>query len=287
MYCQTVQIQPSNMAPTAKASTLNRHPTAIIDPSANVDESAEVGPFCFIGPAVKIGARTRLLASVTVVASTHIGSDCEIHPNVVLGGRPQVHGFKTAGPNIDKPLVVIGNKCTIREFVSVHQSTAGPDAPTRIGNKVYIMTNAHVAHDCIVEDNVTIVTGVGLAGHCHIMKGATLGGMAGFHQHVRVGPGAFVGAGSMLVHDALPFSMVQGNRARTKGLNAVGLQRSGWTPERIEHVQRTMFEYFATGKIEPEDVNVDVQVMLDFARGSKQGIALPVGVASPSAKAKM
>ena len=112
------------------------------------------------------------------------------------------------------------------------------------------------------------------------MKGATLGGMAGFHQHVRVGPSAFVGAGSMLVHDALPFSMVQGNRARTKGLNAVGLERSGWSKERIEHVQKTMFKYFRTGKIEAEDLNPDVQMMLDFAKGSKRGIALPVGVAS-------
>ena len=76
---------------------------------------------------------------------------------MVLSGRPQVHGFKQSPPDITKPLVVVGNKCTIREFVSVHQSTAGP--PTTIGDKVYIMTNAHVAHDCIVESNVTIVTG--------------------------------------------------------------------------------------------------------------------------------
>lgn len=273
------------MAQGTSASKI--HSTSIIDPTAVLEEDVAIGPFCSIGPAVRIGARTKLVASVTIIASTHIGSDCELHPSSVIGGRPQVHGFEPSQPDIEKPLVVIGNKCTIREGVSIHQSTAGSGAPTRLGNNVYLMTTVHIAHDCIVDDNVTIVTGVGLAGHCHIMKGATIGGMSGTHQHVRVGQGAFLAAGSILSHDALPYSMIQGNRARTKGLNAVGLKRKGWSDERIQHVTATMDKFFRTGKVDAADINADVQMMLDFAKGSKRGIALPVGAPSPSRKAKM
>lgn len=269
------------------ANTGKGHPTAIIDKSAVLGEDVEVGPFCVIGPAVKIGSRTKLLASVTIISSTHVGSDCEIHSSVVLGGRPQVHGFQPVSPDVEKPLVIIGNNCTIREFVSIHQSTAGPSAPTTVGNKVYIMSNSHVAHDCIVEDNVTIVTGVGLAGHCHVMRGATIGGMAGLHQNVRVGPGAFVAAAAVLSHDALPYSMVQGNRARTKGLNAVGLKRSGWSDERIQDLTTKMGKYFRTGKLDAKDITKDVQMMLDFAKGSKRGVALPEGQSSGRSKAAL
>jgi UDP-N-acetylglucosamine acyltransferase len=277
-----VELQVAAMGANSKI-----HPSAVINDTAMLGENVEVGPFCVIGPAVKIGARTKLLASVTIVSSTQVGSDCEIHPSVVLGGRPQVHGFHPPKPDVEKPLVVIGDKCTIREFCSVHQSTAGPHAPTRVGNKVYIMSNSHIAHDCIVEDNVTIVTGVGLAGHCHVMDGATIGGMSGLHQTVRVGPGAFVAAGSVLSHDALPYSMVQGNRAKTKGLNHIGLKRNGWSEERIRNLTMKMDKYFRTGKLDAKDINTDVQMMLDFAKGSTRGVALPVSQPSPSRKAKM
>jgi UDP-N-acetylglucosamine acyltransferase len=197
------------------------HPTAIIDPGAQLHETVEVGPYAIVGAEVSIGAGTWIGAHVVIQGRVTLGQDNKIFPGAVIGLDPQDYAYRG-----DDSQVVIGDRNHLREYVTIHRATQG-DALTRIGNDNLLMVQAHVGHNCQIEDRVTIANGVSLGGYSHIESRAVIGGMAGIHQFVRVGQLSMVAAMTRITRDVPPFMIVDGNPPRVRGLNKVGLQRNG------------------------------------------------------------
>ncbi|KAM0515014.1 hypothetical protein ACHAPE_006336 [Trichoderma viride] len=252
------------------------HPTSLLDSTCILGHNFKIGPFCHVGPNVTIGDGTELVSNVTILSSTSLGKNCNVYPFAVLGGPPQ--DKKYSGENT---ALVIGNKTIIREFVSIHTGTADGDGITRVGNRCYIMTNVHVGHDCQIDDDVVLATGAGLAGHVSVGRGAIVSGQAGIHQFCRIGQLAFVGGGSMVTRDVLPFSTVIGNRAMTVGLNDEGLRRQEWASERISVLRTALVTFLNKGEkglesyLKQSSNSVDVPVLLDFIKDSTRSICPP------------
>lgn len=211
------------------------HPTAIIANGAVLGEGVEVGPFCTVGPKVRLGARTRLVSHVVVDGDTWIGSDCEIYPFATIGCQPQDKKLK---PGETGGRLRIGDRNRIRENVTIHGGTSFGGGQTTIGNGNMVLVGAHIGHDATVGDNVVFTNGAMAAGHTVIGDNAILGAMVGIHQFARVGRLAMIGAGAMVSHDAPPFAMVQGDRAKLVAVNLIGMQRNGFTPEQKALVKR-------------------------------------------------
>jgi UDP-N-acetylglucosamine acyltransferase len=195
------------------------HPTAIVAPGAELDEEVAVGPYCVIGPHVKLGKKTRLLGHVYLDGWTTIGPECTIFPFASIGTQTQDLKYKGG-----VTFVEIGEKTTLREYVTVNSGTNEGDV-TRVGARCHIMTAAHIAHQCIVGNDVIISNLGTLAGHVIIEDFAIIGGMGGVHQFVRLGRMCFLGACSKATQDIPPFMIADGNPATIRGLNIVGLQR--------------------------------------------------------------
>jgi UDP-N-acetylglucosamine acyltransferase len=221
------------------------HPSALVDPRAEIDDAVEIGPYCVVGPGVAIGARTRLASHVVVEGPTAIGRDNAIHSFAVLGGAPQ-HKRDQGGP----ARLVVGDANVIREHVTVHRGTDG--GTTSLGSHNLLMVGCHVAHDVSLGAHATIANGVQLAGHAIVHDFATFGGLAGVAQRVRVGESAFVAAGAMVERDVPPFVIVQGDRARVRALNKVGLRRRGVSEESIAALEGAFRAIFASGRTQRE-----------------------------------
>ena len=215
------------------------HPTALVDPRAEIDASVEIGPYCVVGAGVAIGSGTRLMSHVVVEGQTVIGRDNLVHPFAVLGGKPQ-HKRDQAGP----ARLVVGDSNVIREHVTIHRGTDG--GTTSVGSHVLLMVGAHVAHDVTLGSHVTVANGVQLAGHAVVEDYVTFGGLSGVAQFVRVGESAFVAAGAMVEREVPPYVIVQGDRARVRALNKVGLGRRGVAPESIAALESAFRAIFAT-----------------------------------------
>jgi UDP-N-acetylglucosamine acyltransferase len=217
------------------------HPTALVDPRAEVDGGAEIGPYCVVGAGVVIGAGTRLVAHVVVEGPSLLGKDNVVHPFAVLGGEPQHkrHRRDEGGPT----RLVVGDANVIREHVTMHRGTDG--GTTTLGSHNLLMVGCHVAHDVTVGSHATIANGVQLAGHGVVADHATFGGLSGIAQRVRVGESAFVAAGAMVERDVPPFVIVQGDRARVRALNTVGLRRRGVSEASIAALERAFRALFA------------------------------------------
>jgi UDP-N-acetylglucosamine acyltransferase len=214
------------------------HPTAVVDASAQIDPTAEIGPYAIIGPETIIGARTKIGAH-TVVEHATLGADNVLHPGCYVGTPPQ--DLKYAG---EKTRLVMGDKNTVRECVTMNRGTAQGGGLTKIGSNCLFMACSHIAHDCHVGNGVIVVNAVLLAGHVHIGDGAVLGGMCAIHQYNRIGRLAMLGGGSMNGQDVLPFANTQGDRAVIRGLNLLGLKRAGVAPESrsaLKAAYRTLF----------------------------------------------
>lgn len=209
------------------------HPTAIIDPGAELGEGVEVGPYAIVGAQVRIGKRARLLAHAVVLGPCQMGEDNVVHSFAVVGGAPQ---DKRAGG--EEGSLIVGHKNVFREHVTVHRGTQG--RPTRIGDENLFMVGTHVAHDVVVGSSVIFANGVMLAGHVQVEDHVTFGGAAAVAQRVRVGESAFVAGGSMVERDVPPFVVVQGDRARIRALNKVGLVRRGFTEDEIASLSRAL-----------------------------------------------
>ena len=198
------------------------HPSAVVAPGAQIAASATVGPFCVLGDGVVLGDDVVLKSHVVVSGDTHVGAGTVVFPFAVLGEIPQ--DTKFAG---EPTRLRIGARNRIREHVTMHVGTAGGGGETRVGDGGLFMAGAHVAHDCLLGDGVIMATHAALAGHVHLGDDVIVGGLAGVHQWVRVGRGAIIGAMAKVVHDVLPFGLVQGPKGELDGLNLIGLKRSG------------------------------------------------------------
>jgi UDP-N-acetylglucosamine acyltransferase len=216
------------------------HPTAVVSPGARIGQGVSIGPFCLIGPEVEIGDDCELMSHVVAEGHTTIGEGTRIHPFVVLG-----HGPQDLKPAAEASRLTIGRNCILREHVTINNGTARGGAHTRVGDGCFFMVNAHVAHDCVVGNNVTLVNNVMLAGHCEIGDNVIMGGGAAVHQFTRVGHNAFIGGLAAVEHDVIPYGMALGNRAYLGGLNIIGLKRRGVTRADIHalrHAFRVLFD---------------------------------------------
>lgn len=208
------------------------HPTAVIHPNAQLHPTVEVGPYAVIGDQVKIGAATTIGSHVVIEGPTEIGQNNRIFPSAVIGLEPQDLKYQGAPSRVK-----IGDGNTIREFVTINRATHA-DEVTEIGNHNLLMAYVHVAHNCVIEDQVIIANAVALAGHVHIESRAVIGGVLGIHQFVRIGRNAMLGGMSRIDRDAPPFMAIEGNPSRVRSLNLVGLKRAGLTTEDVGYLKK-------------------------------------------------
>ncbi|MCB9886583.1 MAG: acyl-ACP--UDP-N-acetylglucosamine O-acyltransferase [Planctomycetes bacterium] len=259
------------------------HPTAIVADSAVLADDVEIGPYCTVGPEVRLGARTRLHGHVVVDGDTWIGEDCELYPFAVIGCHPQDKKLK-AGDRAGR--LRIGNHNRIREHVTVHGGTAFGGGETVIGDHNMLLVGSHIGHDATVGNHVVFTNGAMAAGHTWIGDRAILGAMVGIHQFARVGKLAMIGAGAMVSHDAPPFAMIQGDRAKLVAVNLVGMHRNGYTAEQkalVKRVFRLLFwrtgttlnqrlELLRTSTLNRDPVCTEI---VDFISESKRGVCSP------------
>lgn len=254
------------------------HPTAQISRGAELDPSVEVGPWCVIGPHAKIKKGTKLHSHVVVEGWTEIGEENQIFPFTVLGAVPQDLKYKG-----EPTKLLIGNRNTIRESVTLNLGTVGGGGVTRIGDDCLLMAYTHLGHDCILGNNVIIANYGGLAGHVEIGDYATLAGMVGVSQFVRVGAHAYVGGQSGLERDVPPFTIAMGARpTNIKGANIVGLRRRGYPAETIQKINEAI-KLWARPDVQKEQCLLEIESQygevkeiadfVGFIRKSEAGVA--------------
>jgi UDP-N-acetylglucosamine acyltransferase len=197
------------------------HPTAVIHPGATLHPTVKVGPYAVIGEKVTVGAETDIGSHVILSGYTEIGERNRIFAGAAIGLEPQ--DLKYDG---SMSLVSIGDDNVIREYVTINRPTKFGEV-TKLGNRNLLMAYSHMAHNCIVEDNVIIANSVALAGHVYIESNVRLSGMVGVHQFVHVGCYAMVAGVTRIIRDVPPYMMAEGNPPTVRGLNQVGLQRAG------------------------------------------------------------
>jgi UDP-N-acetylglucosamine acyltransferase len=236
------------------------HPTAIVSPKARIGNGVSIGPYCVVGDNVTLHDGVELVSHVAVAGITEIGAGTRIFPFSSIGHPPQ--DLKYHG---EPSQLFIGERCTIRESVTINPGTEGGGMVTRIGNDCLIMACAHVAHDCQVGNNVVLANYVGLAGHSIIGDYVAFGGICAVHQFVRIGKHAFIGAQSMIDGDVIPYGVAVGNRARLGGLNLVGLKRRGFDRESIHTLRAAYRMVFATEGTLRERVEDAAQMFPDAA----------------------
>lgn len=250
------------------------HPTAIIDEGAKLGSNVRVGAYSIIG------------------ADVEIGDDCDIGPHVVLRGPTtlgrgnRIFQFASVGEDCqDKKYageptrLVVGDNNIFREFVTVHRGTIQDQGITRIGDNNLLMAYVHVAHDCVVGDNVILANNTTLAGHVHVGNWAILGGFTGVHQFCHIGAHAFTAVNSVVVQDIPPYIMAQGHNAVPRTINSEGLKRRGFTSQQITNIKRAFKMLYRQGLTVAEAVEQmqqldaeEVQSMIDFVQSSSRGI---------------
>lgn len=252
------------------------HPTAIVSSNAEIGEDSYIGAYSTIGDEVILGNRVRLESHVVVDGRTKIGDETKIYPFVSIGLAPQDLKFKGEPTRVE-----IGERNHIREFVTVHRGTEGGGGLTKIGDDNLLMAQAHVAHDCQLGNEIIMANAATLAGHVEIADRANIGAYSGVHQFCRVGLEAFVGGYSVVVKDAMPYAVIQGNHAKCYGLNRVGMKRRGYAKETVEKLHRAYHLLLsaklnttqAVEKIKEEIKGCrEVDLLVDFIETSKRGV---------------
>jgi UDP-N-acetylglucosamine acyltransferase len=208
------------------------HPTAVINKNAQIHPTAQIKPYAVIGSQVKIGANTVIGSHAIIDGLTTIGQDNQIFPGAAIGLEPQ--DLKYKGANSE---VIIGDRNRIREYVTINRATDEGEA-TVIGNDNLLMAYSHVGHNCIIGNEVVIANSVAIAGHVQIESMAIISGVLGIHQFVHIGTMSMVGGMSRISRDVPPYMMVEGNPARVRSLNLVGLKRRGFSNEEIRQLKQ-------------------------------------------------
>jgi len=204
------------------------HETAIVSKKAKIGPNVEIGPFCVIGDNVEIGEGSILKSHIVVEGNTIIGKNNKIFPFVTVGVVPQ--DLKFAG---EDSRLIIGDNNTIREHVTIHLGTKDGSMETKIGSNCLFMVGSHIAHDCIVGNNVILANNATLAGHVEVGDHVVVGGLSAIHQFVKIGRGAMIGGMSGVEYNVIPNGLVMGERANLAGLNLVGLKRRGINKDEI------------------------------------------------------
>ena len=217
------------------------HSTCIIDKKAKISKNVKIGPYTVIGPNVQIGENVEIYSHVNISGNTTIGSETKIYPFASIGTAPQ--DLKFSG---EKNSLIIGSKNIIREYVTINPGTEGGGGKTIIGNNCLFMISSHVAHDCIVGNDVIIANNVPLGGHVTIEDQVVIGGNSAVQQHTRIGRLAMVGGMTGVLNDIIPFGLSFGNRNFLKGLNLIGLRRKKYENKKIIELNDAYKKIFST-----------------------------------------
>jgi UDP-N-acetylglucosamine acyltransferase len=255
--------------------TADVHPTAIVSPGAKIGAGVAIGPYAVVGEDVEIGAGTRVGAHATIEGPTVLGEENRVFAHAVLGFDPQdlkYHGEKTR--------LSIGARNVFREFSTIHRGTVTGRGETLIGDNNYFMAYSHVAHDCRIGSFTVFANSASLAGHVDVGDRVVIGAFVGAHQFTRIGQFAFAGAYAQLRQDVLPYCKTDGIEARTYGINRIGLQRLGFSDERLKALERAYrllikSKLNTTQAIERIEAELpgqeDVAYLVAFIRASKRG----------------
>ena len=221
------------MANAQGAPGANIHPLAVVAPGAVVPASCTVGPFCTVGAHVVLGERCVLVSHVVLDGHTTLGEDVVVHPFAAVGVSPQDLKYRGETTRCE-----IGARTLLRESVTISRGTAGGGGVTRVGSDCLIMAYAHIGHDSQIGNGCILPNGATLAGHVTVEDYAVLSAMAPVHQHCTIGRYAYIGGGTTITQDVLPYSLTSVRREnRAFGLNKVGLERRGFTPEELKQLR--------------------------------------------------
>ena len=220
-------------------TTARIHPTAIIEEGAEIGAGVRIGPYCVVGPRVSLGPSVVLESHVAVAGKTSIGEATHIFPFASIGHIPQ--DLKFRGEEVE---LVIGARNSIREHTTMNPGTGAGGGITRVGDGNLFMMSTHVAHDCVIGNNVIMANNAALGGHVVIEDNVVVGGLAAIHQFVRIGRGAMIGGMAGVVADVIPYGLVMGERAHLAGLNLVGLKRRGAGRDQIPGLRAAFAEMF-------------------------------------------
>ena len=251
------------------------HPTAVIDKNAQLGSDISIGPFTIVEKDVIIGDGTQIGSNVLVSIGARIGKNCKIHKGAVIASIPQDLKFGN-----ESSFFIIGDNTTIREYCTLNRGTEA-SGKSEIGANCLLMAYAHVAHDCVVGDNVILANGVQLGGHVAIDNWAIIGGMTPVHQFCKVGQHCMVGGAYRVVQDVPPYITVTGEPLRFAGLNSVGLKRRGFESETIQLLKKAYRILYrsklntsqATSRIKEEiELKPEIQNIISFIENSSRGI---------------
>ena len=232
------------------------HKTAIISETSNIADNVEIGAYSIIGPNVKIESDTKIYSHVNIVGNTSIGKGNEIFPFSSIGTPPQDLKYKG-----EKNSIIIGNNNKFREYVNINPGTAQGGGITKIGNNNLFMVYCHVAHDCIISNNIVLANNVQVGGHVNIQNNAIVGGSCAIHQFSRIGESAMVGGMTGVLSDVIPFGLSLGNRNNLAGLNLIGLRRAKISNENIKILQQAYDEIFKSENFRSniDNLNSDIK----------------------------
>jgi UDP-N-acetylglucosamine acyltransferase len=251
------------------------HPSSAVAAGAVVPDSCKVGPFCTIGPDVVLGEECRLISHVVLDGHTRIGARNVFHPFCSVGVAPQ--DLKYAGEPTQTEL---GDDNTIRECVTISRGTLKGGGITRVGSNNLLMAYVHIGHDSVVGSHCILANAATLAGHVIIEDYASVGAFSPVHQFCTVGKYAFIGGGTIVTQDVLPFSLTSARREnKAFGVNKIGLTRRGFTPERLQTLQKA-FRYLVAAKMNTSQAlekikameGEDAALLADFIERSQRGV---------------
>jgi len=253
------------------------HPTAIVDGDARVPGSCSVGPYCVVGAGVELGERCELISHVVIEGPSKIGADNRFFPFCAIGLAPQDVSYKGEPTRLE-----IGNNNEIREYVTINRGTVKGGGTTRVGSHILIMAYTHIGHDSVIGDHVMLVNGATLGGHVTVEEWAVVGALCPVHQFVRIGAHSYVGGGTTITQDVLPFSVTSAARdTHAYSLNKVGLERRGFSKERIDKIRRA-YKLLLASKMNTtqalealraeKDAGEDVEMLVKFIEASERGV---------------
>ncbi len=253
------------------------HPTAIVDTSAKIPSSCKIGPFCIVHAGVELGEHCELVASVVLGGPSRFGSHNKIYPFAALGMDPQDITYAGEPTRLE-----VGDHNVIREYVTITRGTAKGGGVTRVGSYALIMAYAHVGHDCVIGDHSMLINAATLAGHVTVEEWAVVGALCPVHQYVRIGAHSYIGGGTTITQDVLPYSMTSAERdTHAYMLNKVGLQRRGFSNARIATLHHA-FKVLLASKLNTSQAveklrsqgaqGEDVELLLKFIESSQRGV---------------
>tara|TARA_B100001093_G_scaffold104789_1_gene97032 strand:- start:2556 stop:3338 length:783 start_codon:yes stop_codon:yes gene_type:complete len=249
------------------------HKTAIIDSKAKISTNVEIGPYATIGPNVEIGENTLIQSHVNITGNTTIGKGNKLYSFASIGSDPQDLKYKG-----EETTLLIGDNNTIREHVTINTGTVQGGGVTKIGNNNLIMIGAHIAHDCIIGNNIVMANNTAIAGHAEIEDFVIIGAKCGVQQFTRIGKRAMIGGMTGVLRDVIPYGLSTGNRNYLNGINVVGLRRDKVSNKDILGLTDAYKEIFKTEVLSENLKNLNgkytdnplVKDVLDFINKDKK-----------------